>query len=1068
MSRTRARGAAFAVDARFCYRTPLLPLSVFTGLGTDVDGVRARLRALVDRPDVREAIFIASPDLHDGIASWQRDPDGPRGQDVERSLLRYVSRMAGRATPFGAFSGVSTAAWAERTQLPVGPASQHRRRTRLDHDYLDELCDVLRARPEIRDRLRYTPSSSLYVAGGRVRYVEERVKGRRRSHHLVSVEPTPHLAAALERARLGATRQELVDTLLEAVRDVSTAEAESFVDQLIDCRLLVGQLAPHVTGDEGLRGVIDCLRRADQPASVAILEAAQADMESLDRARLGAPPGCYRAIADRLRGLPAPVDIRRLFQVDVVVPAPGASLNRQVADEIAAGVALLHRISRRPAGDALATFRGELTRRYGTRSVPLAEALDEESGIGFGAAGWPSDAIGLLAGIPLSTGELASRVADSPADRHLMRLLTGAIARREDEICLSDGDVAQLACDDPRPMPGAMAVMAAVIAGSAAAVDRGDYRLLLEPAGGPSGMRLLGRFCHADPDVEEMVREHIRREEARRPDAIHAEVVHLPEGRMGNVLARPVLRGHEIPYLGVSGAPLDRQIAIDDLFVHVDGARVVLTSRRLGREVLPRLTTAHNSHNGLGLYRFLCALQGQGTSCPRWSWGALEASPYLPRVTCGRLVLARARWRLDRADLDLLPARSDGGDARVQRERQLAGVAELRRRRELPRFVVLADGDKALPVDLENPLSADSFARLVRARPSAQLVELYPGPDELVAEGGAGRFVHELVVPMVQEAVAVRADDVAQARPELSVARSFPPGSGWLFAKLYAGAATLDELLAEVVAPTSEEARRSGAADSWFFIRYGDPDPHLRVRYRGAPERLWSELLPALGRRAAPLIDAGVMWRFELATYEREVERFGGPAGMELCESLFAADSDAVVAMVADLTGASADDRWRIALRGMDDLLADLGYAVEQRHRVVEMHRDGLAREYRADTAAFREMGARYRAERGRMATLLGGRAAGSTGSPGSAALTSCLDHLARRSERARPLGRELRARAGAGQLAASLDDIARSLVHLHLNRLLRSSQRAQELVLCDLLRRHYESLLALRRTRAP
>ena len=591
MSRTRARGATFAVDARFCYRTPLLPLSVFTALGTDADHVRAGLRALVDRPEVREAVFIASPDLHDGIAAWQRDPHGSRGQDVERALIRYVSRMAGRATPFGAFSGVSVAAWADRSRLPVGAASEHRRRTRLDHDYLDELCDALRARPEIRERLRYTPSSSLYLAGGRVRYVEERVRGRRRSHHLVSIERTPHLVAVLERARRGATREELVGTLLEVEQDVPAAEAGSFVDQLIDCRILVGPLAAQVTGDEGLRGVIGRLRGPDMPASaaatVATLDAVQAEMESLDRTRLGASPERYLAIADRLRGLPVPVDIRRLFQVDVVKPAPDASLNRQVADEILSGVALLHRISRRPADDALAGFRGELVRRYGTRSVPLAEALDEESGIGFGAAGWPSDAIGLLAGIPLSRGESASRVAESPADRHLMRLAAGAIARGEAEIRLTDEDLGQLACDEPRPMPGAMAVMAAVLAESAEAVDRGDYRLLLEPGGGPSGMRLLGRFCHADPDIEAMVRDHIRREEALRPGAIHAEVAHLPEGRAGNVLARPVLRGHEIPYLGVSGAPPGRQIGIEDLLVRVEGERVVLSSRRLGREVLP-------------------------------------------------------------------------------------------------------------------------------------------------------------------------------------------------------------------------------------------------------------------------------------------------------------------------------------------------------------------------------------------------------------------------------------------------------------------------------------------------
>ncbi len=369
MSRTRARGAAFAVDPRFCCRTPLLPLSAFTELGTDVDGARARLRALVDRPEVREAIFIASPDLHDGIACWQRDPDGPRGQHIERSLVRYVSRMAGRATPFGAFSGVSVAAWADDSLLPVGPVSEHRRRTRLDHDYLDELCAALRARPEIRDRLRYAPSSSLYLAGGRMRYVEERVRGRCRSHHLVSIERTAHLAAVLELARGGATREDMVRTLLEGARDVSREEAQSFVDQLIDCRILVGQLAPQVTGDEGLRGVIGRLRAAGEApplstmaASLSTIETVQTEMESLDAARLGASPERYLAIADRLRALPVPLDIRRLFQVDLVVPAPGARLSRQVADEIAAGVALLHRMTRRPADDALATFRAETHR----------------------------------------------------------------------------------------------------------------------------------------------------------------------------------------------------------------------------------------------------------------------------------------------------------------------------------------------------------------------------------------------------------------------------------------------------------------------------------------------------------------------------------------------------------------------------------------------------------------------------------------------------------------------------------------------------------------------------------
>lgn len=47
------------------------------------------------------------------------------------------------------------------------------------------------------------------------------------------------------------------------------------------------------------------------------------------------------------------------------------------------------------------------------------------------------------------------------------------------------------------------------------------------------------------------------------------------------------------------------------------------------------------------------------------------------------------------------------------------------------------------------------------------------------------------------------------------------------------------------------------------------------------------------------------------------------------------------------------------------------------------------------------------------------------------------------------------------GQLAVSVSAIAWSYLHMHANRLLRSMQREQELVLYDLLSRHYEAIAA-------
>jgi thiopeptide-type bacteriocin biosynthesis protein len=48
----------------------------------------------------------------------------------------------------------------------------------------------------------------------------------------------------------------------------------------------------------------------------------------------------------------------------------------------------------------------------------------------------------------------------------------------------------------------------------------------------------------------------------------------------------------------------------------------------------------------------------------------------------------------------------------------------------------------------------------------------------------------------------------------------------------------------------------------------------------------------------------------------------------------------------------------------------------------------------------------------------------------------------------------ELRRREAAGELTVPILDFAWSLVHMHCNRLLHASQRAQELVLYDFVRR--------------
>ncbi|HEY4590363.1 MAG TPA: thiopeptide-type bacteriocin biosynthesis protein, partial [Thermoanaerobaculia bacterium] len=551
-----------------------------------------------------------------------------------------------------------------------------------------------------------------------------------------------------------------------------------------------------------------------------------------------------------------------------------------------------------------------------------------------------------------------------------------------------------------------------------------------------------------------------------RPDAVFAEIVHLPQGRIGNILARPVLRDYEIPFLGRSGAPPDRQIPVTDLRVSVEGQRIVLRSARLGKEVVPRMTSAHNFVRGsLGVYRFLCTLQSQGTlGGVSWGWGPLDSAPFLPRVTCGRLVLSRASWWMTQDEIKNL--------AKAQGAERYRAVQAWRQERGLPRRIALVDADNELLVDLDNVLSIETFVDVIEDRDRARLVEFFPGPDRMPAAGPEGRFLNEVLIPFARkprEAPAGEAGEAA-ARPQpvavntaamntAAVRRSFPPGSEWLYAKLYTGTATADGLLREVVAPVAREAMANGETDSWFFIRYGDPEWHLRVRFHGDPMLLQSRVLPRLHSALDPMLADGRIWRVQLDTYERETERYGGPEGILLAERLFHVDSEAVLAILEMLEGdEGADFRWRLALRGIDMLLGDLQFDPETRMRVMRSMREGFTREFGGGKGLRVQLDQRFRQEWRSLMPLL------DPAGDAESELAPALEVLRRRSERNAPIVAELRELERAGRLSQPLADMAPSYVHMHVNRIIRSAQRAHELVLYDFLYLLYESRAARER----
>lgn len=1071
-ARPRLDGADFEPQGFFLLRTPLLAVdeleawssglrapaavgdraALEAAIEADRKSLRGWLGGLLTRPAVIEALHVASPTLLEALEEWRRNPDGKKGRRAEEALVRYAFRMAARATPFGMFAACTTGRVDAGNRLMLAPQHSYRRHSRLDMGYLFALADELNQDRELRRSLHYRPNTGIYRAAGRLRYPEARFNGLRINYHLVAVEPDEFLDAALARAGVddrGATPDEIAAAVAASDPDgeISPGDAGAYVAELIDSQLLVSELWPALTGPEAVHGLIETLERVSFPQA-AKLRGVHDALKELDRQGLGNDPSRYGEIARGLEPLPQRAERDHLFQVDLFKPGD-VVLDPAVLDEVARGLEAVHRLELPILGDPLDGFRERFIDRYGPdRLVPLLEALDVEAGAGQPLSGMGGDSSPLLEGLDFSSADDFEKVRWGAREELLLGKLMRAQAAGAFEVVIDDDDLKGLETRKRRPpLPDSFQAVAMVAAAGEEALAAGDFRVWVRTAFGPSGARLAGRFCHGDAEIARLVSEQLRAEEALDPDAVFAEVVHVGRGRLGNVNSRPVLRDWEIPYLGVSGAPRERQIPLDDLLVTVEGPDVVLYSARLRRRVLPRLTSAHNYTLGnLAAYRILCSLQMQGLRGGlQWTWRPFDRQPFLPRVRYGRAVLSRAYWNVTPEELKDIAARRDAD--------RYAAVQRWREQRGIPRRVLVSDEDNELLVDFDHVLSVDAFVAAVRQLGAFKVNEFWPGFDELPVRGPEGRFVHELTVPFVRRRVPTRRPPAPSLLEE--VERVLPPTSRWLYLKLYTGTATADLVLRDVIAPLVSRAMESGAAERWFFIRYGDPQNHLRVRFGGEPARL-QEILAWLPELLDPLLAEGRISRWQLDTYEREVERYGGPEAMEIAERIFHADSEAVLAALDELAGDSgAEWRWRLALAGIDRLLADFGFDLPGRRDVLSGLRRSFGAEFDAGPELTRQLAQRLRETGNELYDLV------TAGVGPDHPLAAGMAALDRRSANLAPLVAELRALESRGGLTARLDDLVTSYIHMFVNRLIRSDARRHELVLYDLLHRLTLSRLA-------
>ncbi|MEV5974864.1 lantibiotic dehydratase [Streptomyces sp. NPDC051921] len=1001
----------------FLIRAPILPVTdyptaAYLGRAT----ATARVR---DDEHARRAVVVSSLPLAASLPAPSRTERDRRR--LESSILRYLIRLSTRPTPFGLNAGVALGRWGPVTDVRLAerPPDVH---ARIDMHALVHFVTALESRTGILQATTVIANPAVLHRAGRITLSGVEAALGANGGENVTLRATGAVTRALALARTPVAYADLAADLLEAVPGATPDKVNDLLYRLWRHAFLLTDLRPPLTHLDPAGHVLDHLRRIPAAATAAAdLGKLLGAIQDWEGQPAGTGAAAFPALADHARRVTG-FETATPLQVDTVLPLAACEVSRAVADEAVRAAELLLRLTPFPFGlPQISAYRSAFEVRYGTdRDVPVLELLDPVTGLGS-----PSR-------LPPVLPAKAER-ADT-----LLRLATGALHDHLAGIELDEDTIDRLALWEavPERLPSSLDLYAMVSAASPAALDAGDFHLVVGPnVGAGAAGRNLGRFAGMLPGAVPALRDIADAEHTVEAGRVLAELVYLPERtRSANVVVRPAIRDHEV---GIRTSAADgpaRPIPLDQLAVRVTNGRFALVwDDGAGERREVGVCSGHmlNNVRAPAVCRFLAEVSRDGTAqVVGFDWGPARDFPYLPRVTSGRVVLRPAQWRIDHATAHELAAEPDLFPARFE---------AWRRRWRVPRHTYLTSSDAAadhrLLVDTAAPPHTHEIRRaLNRLRPGGSVVlqEAVPGLDDAWVSGPNGRHTVELVVSMARNEPVPRSVPPAGAgAPVTRADRLRPPGSDWTFVKLYGDRQEEESLLAGAV----RELVRSldGRSDRRFFLRYADPEPHLRLRLRGDP----AALVPAVSEWAGPLLADGHVSRFTFDVYDREVERYGGLFGMDVTERLYSADSSAVLDLLSlDRTGESPLDRTGLALLSVDDLLAGLGLSEAERLRF-----------YRRAAPAERLAGAEYRIRKAELCDLLRSPPPRLIGD----VLARRRPHLADAADRLADLHRH-------GRLGKTLPELCHSYVHLHCNRLL-GADRAAENTALDLLRRTRHSL---------
>ncbi|CAL2107776.1 lantibiotic biosynthesis protein [Tenacibaculum sp. 190524A02b] len=281
--------------------------------------------------------------------------------------------------------------------------------------------------------------------------------------------------------------------------------------------------------------------------------------------------------------------------------------------------------------------------------------------------------------------------------------------------------------------------------------------------------------------------------------------------------------------------------------------------------------------------------------------------------------------------------------------------------------------------------------------------------------------------------------------------RTFIPGEEWLYYKVYCGNRMADLILIDIIKPLTEKLLENKSIDKWFFIRYSDPKPHLRIRFHCTKNEEIGKVIFDVKNALEPYVKNSLLWKIQIDTYEREVERYGKHTIVN-SENLFFIDSKYCLELLSTID----DDEilFLLMLKLIDDLLTEFSFSIEMKQTFTKRQLNAFKREFNSDKDLVKQLSVNFGKIKEKMFTMLENQ-------------TYPIEDLATLLKNKKEvLKKEVKdiIELNKKNNNLSIDNLLSSYIHMMVNRFFRDKQRLYELVCYDCVYKFYNYLIASKR----